>query len=184
MNFKTGSFSPRSDELTEGTQSTASDTSRESSRAGSGTDAARDGPSSLASVETSVMGRKIAKEDSRVGHGRGVRCRKRWMGVAIDELGSVDVAPMAGMERTVGGGVRVIACASSTATSADVRVIVCATSTATSTDVWVSDGQSESWATTCECVFSCAHAAAAAQGEGGGSGSSASDLRHRRSTVA
>ena len=114
------------------------------------------------------MGRKIAKEDSRVGHGRGVRCRKRWMGVAIDELGSVDVAPMAGMERTVGGGVRVIACASSTATSADVRVIVCATSTATSTDVFVSDSQSESLARTCECVFSCAHAAAAAEGEGGG----------------
>lgn len=67
MNFKTGSFSPRLDELTEGTQSTPSDTRRElSSRSGSGTDAARDGQSRTQSSMASAagVGSKIAEEDS------------------------------------------------------------------------------------------------------------------------
>jgi hypothetical protein len=161
MNFKTGSFSPRSDEQTEGTQSTASDTSRKSRRAGSGTDAARDEQSPLASPETDLTGSLIVREDSGE-RSRGVKCREREMGVAIEGLGSV------GIDRSFEGGVRVMAFASSPATSADVRVIACASSTAaTSAGVCVGDGKSESSTKICVCAFACAHAAAAAEGEGG-----------------
>ena len=112
MNFKTGSFSPRSDELTEGTQSTPSDTRRElSSRSGSGTDAARDGQSRTQSSMSSMasaagVGSKIAEEDSDWRHCR-VRYRERETGVDNTELGSAVDAPKGEKDRLAGGGVRI-----------------------------------------------------------------------------